>query len=393
MSFNIFKVSSKLFLPIIAIIIILFLIFLPEIIGIKSIDNSKEEIAEVSETEPDLDQAEKQLTGEVAENQAPTPNDSNAGFEGLGLKIGRFLSDRSGKSVKRQQNNSAVSQTKFTSTQLNSWEAIKDPLVQNNLQNNLQLLDKVLTNVSVRYQSSRKELLKFKQILTLLIQPADENSPKPQDLIDQLEKQDLQVTTSLLQELVPINILELWAIVNLSSFYESNLPQRLKILTISSFNPRLQIHDATFYLVQNSASSKESKLQSIGLNFALLKEGVREVKLFKNNILVGKMALKSDRGNNDWSTFQLDVTSGKDIYSIYAYGNNNQIFVKHYRFSENFETLSLKAKEVKKQDRLQLLYASAENNTVGQLNLIDELYSLRPKGSQEGIDLANMEKF
>ncbi len=385
-------------LPLIALVIIIFLIFLPEIIGIKTIEKQEDAVEKTNQVAKDLDQAEESLRPVASEAKGVTPVAEDPGFEGLGLKIGRFLSERTGKNKSGIQGSnqpatpSAISKVKYTADQLNTWAALADPNIQNHLRINLQQLDIVLTNVSVRYQNSRKDLLKFKEILYSLTQAKEEKSPNPQVLLQKLENQDLQVTTSLLKELVPMELLELWANVNLSSFYESNLPQKLKLLTISSFNPRMQIHDATYYILKKSPK-EEAKLQSIGLNFALLRDGITAVKVFKNNIFVTKMTLLNDRRNPEWGTFHFDVSSGKDIYSIYIYGRNNQSFVKHYRFSNNFETLSLKEKEVKKHTNLRLLYASAEDNTVGQLNLIDELYALQPKLDHQKVEMADMEKF
>ena len=102
--------------------------------------------------------------------------------------------------------------------------------------------------------------------------PKDENTVN--DILDDIEKLDLEALTTMLREHVSRKVLYHWYKIDLSDFYKSERVTNFKSVAIAGFNPSLQIHSVNFFLSSNAWQGILDEVQKMEVNIVMLKDGI-----------------------------------------------------------------------------------------------------------------------
>ena len=255
----------KVFIPLLVIAIILILLFLPEIIGLKSVNTklaNKVNFQKEVTTPPEIKKEEKK------EIVYSSPLQS---FE---AKLSGELPD------------SKLQYTKFQEYKLYDKERItpaflKSALISKNLKFAYSKSKYLYKKIDQNYKYTRRSLFNFITTLEKIIQTSSLPS-NAIEIVEYLEEQEHQVSLAMLHENVERKFILKWTEISLTEVYQSEQAYDFKKLAVSNFNPSLQIYDMSFKLKTNSSNFSPEDVRYVRVNFMFLGSGIKKLRIYRN---------------------------------------------------------------------------------------------------------------
>ena len=327
------------------LVIIMSLIFLPEIFGLKN-----------------------KATNTKSLNYKSLGNLSNSEGSNDGVHFTKILGSlAAGDGLKQKDSEITVHDQKLI-----TWEFLKSNKTKFYIETKLTELNKFERDLPIDYSESRKELISLIESLQLLYK-AENFNKNAIDVIKKIEEQEMSVSMKMLREFLPRGILIQWSKIDLSFLYQSSRTVNYKLLAASHFDPKFQIFKTEYSFYQN----RENGLMQLGnleVTFILEPETVSKIDVYKDGIYFSQLSVVNDFIIKRWGRTIFNTNQISGIYSFYIEDIMGNKVIKNYNFNRNQNNLKL----IKLNDQSinnQIVYiAPLKLNIKDQINLIDNFY-------------------
>ncbi|MGI6524194.1 MAG: hypothetical protein ACOX2O_02730 [Bdellovibrionota bacterium] len=370
--------SNNWFLPVVVIVIVLAIIFVPDFIG-SDIDEAGDfdsDLGEqvitldgLSETKEDLRKTkkvktkkkEKEAKGGVVGvvDQLPITDGSISSDKKLTQysylidsgHVEETATEQSEKKLKQSGKSTAKDSAKarrglqpLIPMESVSWELLKGEDVAEILGNARVAARDLANSLSARYVASKYSLYNFIGGIDVILSGGKKNL-SALDAVLYLEYLDMEVTRAFIRERVGRERFSEWAEISITPILGRSAAERFKLAARPQYQPPLELRSVEILVPanvrqsrRNQQSGRRGAKEKAALRFKGVLEGkdIVRISVYHNGVLLRDLSLKPL--NKEKTAFNFELRKGpvEGLYTLRVENKNGDVATKLYRFSHAY---------------------------------------------------------